>query len=53
MDPCLDVGEVVACGEDCLALVLLVQLAVGVAVGGERSGVDEADWGKELFAVDD
>ena len=40
----LYVWEVIACGEDGFPLVLLVQLSVWVAVGGERGREDETDW---------
>ena len=41
--PGLDVGKVVGRGEDGLALVLLVQVAVGGPVRGERRGEYEAN----------
>ena len=41
-EPRFDVGEGMRDGEDCLSLVLLMQLTMRPAIQGERGGIHEA-----------
>ena len=51
LDSRLHVGEVVGGRQDGLALMLLVQVAVGAALRSERRGEDEADCAKRIFST--